>query len=344
MKKRILTVLCSMAIMLCGCGMPSLQSQNMKTDEAAMQIPQDLEEDVSKSTQNTEEENSKTVTQKEDDSSEKEPKISPDAGNLPHTESTVDKQEDRLSGNGKYRGLEFTATVVSVDTIHINIENKSSDGFSLGWVDGPTITYGTSEGEGYCVTNTAMILAGQSYEFNCYFEDVTGNPEYIKISNVIMLNQRGLPMQANSSGETIEISFGERTNSDKSDAATESLSQNDSQAQEETYSGETNYEGLSIAAKGDKNCIRVTYKNDTSGGYSLGWVQGATIVCTTTAGEYYTTSQTARILAGQGFEENYYFDDAEGTLVSIEIVGINVLSQSGLPVDFSGGGSAVVTF
>ena len=108
--------------------------------------------------------------------------------------------------------------------------------------------------------------------------------------------------------------------------------------------GETDYDGLSIKVDGDRTCIKLTFINDTPDSYALGWANGPTVTCVTTEGEYYTSAESVRLLAGQTYEANYYFDDAAGDLISVRISNINSLDNRGLPVDFSGGGTAEIVF
>jgi hypothetical protein len=247
------------------------------------------------------------------------------------------KDEQRtVEAKRKYRGLQFSAACISAEEVHITVENTASEGYSLGWVDGPVITCRTSDAEAYWAAEAVRIPAGETVDLVCYFEDLSGIPEMISISNVCMLNERGLPASGDMGGENVEISFKE----DDGSAAENSDQQEGSQK----FHGETSYGGLSIKADGDRTCIRITYSNETADGYCLGWVEGPTITCITTEGEYHTSAGPVKIPAGQTYETNYYFDDAAGDLISVRISHINSLDERGLPTDFSGGGTAEIVF
>lgn len=253
---------------------------------------------------------------------------------------TKEPQKDAqrtVEAKRKYRGLQFSAACISAEEVHITVKNTASEGYSLGWVDGPVITCRTADAEAYWAAEAVRIPAGKTVNLVCYFEGLSGIPDMISISNVCMLNERGLPASVDMGGETVEISF---TQDDGS--AGENSGQQEGSSRK--LHGETTYDGLSITADGDSTCIRVTFINDTPGGYSLGWVNGPTITCITTEGEYYTSAERVQLHSGQTFEANYYFDDAAGDLLSVRIANINSLDDRGLPVDFSGGGTAEIVF
>lgn len=255
-----------------------------------------------------------------------------DAAKTPQTDS-----QKTVEAKKTYRGLQFTADCKSAEEVHITINNTSSERYSLGWADGPIITCRTAEAEAYWTAEQVEINPGNTVEFVCYFKDVSGIPDTISISSVCMLNERGVPISSNIGGENVEISFMEDDHP----------SGENSGQQEETdrkLHGETTYDGLSIKAEGDRTCIKLTFINDTPGGYSLGWVNGPTITCVTTEGEYYFSDGRVQLLAGQTHEAKYYFDAAAGDLIAVRISNINSLNNNGLPVDFSGGGTAEIVF
>ena len=253
------------------------------------------------------------------------------------TKTPTAASQETVEAAKKYRGLQFTVSCKSADEVHITVKNTASEGYTLGWVNGPVITCRTAGAEAYWTAEPTRILPGNTVDFVCYFKDISGIPESISISNVCMLNDRGLPVSVNSAGETVEISF---TDDDGPDG------ESSGQQEENTRKlhGETDYDGLSIKADGDRTCIKLTFINDTPDSYALGWANGPTVTCVTTEGEYYTSAESVRLLAGQTYEANYYFDDAAGDLISVRISNINSLDNRGLPVDFSGGGTAEIVF
>lgn len=253
------------------------------------------------------------------------------------TKTPTAASQETVEAAKKYRGLQFTVSCKSADEVHITVKNTASEGYTLGWVNGPVITCRTAGAEAYWTAEPTRILPGNTVDFVCYFKDISGIPESISISNVCMLNDRGLPVSVNSAGETVEISF---TDDDGPDG--ESSGQQEENIRK--LHGETDYDGLSIKADGDRTCIKLTFINDTPDSYALGWANGPTVTCVTTEGEYYTSAESVRLLAGQTYEANYYFDDAAGDLISVRISNINSLDNRGLPVDFSGGGTAEIVF
>ena len=241
-----------------------------------------------------------------------------------------------IKGSAKYRGLEITASLKDPKEVELIFTDTSSEGYSLGWASGPTITCSTTEGEYYYGVNSVRIPAGHSETVKAYFDNAEGDIVSISVSNVNMLDSRGLP-EGFSGGDTVQIEFvdGEE-NADGNVQA--------QQTQEDTLlEGTGDYRGLEIkvSARGPQ-AVKVEYTNDTAGGYSLGWVDGVTVTCTTTEGEYYYASAMEIIGAGGSHTAKYYFDSAAGELQSVTISGINELGEGGLPTDFSGGGSVTI--
>ena len=255
-----------------------------------------------------------------------------------NTKNIQAESANRKKGTGKFRGLTFTASCEDAAAVRIQVENDSPDAYSFGWVEGSTLTCVTDEGEYYNTIPNCIVGAGGNTEFNCYFDNAQGEIQTIHISDMHMLNN-GLPESFTPS--TVDISFtGENSGTDGG----ESTSEEKNQAAAGSLQGTGNYQGLTIEATGDANRIRVKYTNTGADAYSLGWVNGPTITCVTDQGEYYFAAQSNRIQAGGSLEETYYFDDAAGTLQSLKIDGIQSLSSTGLPMDFSGGASVTITF
>ena len=231
-----------------------------------------------------------------------------------------------------YHGLTITASYRTADRVTIRVQNTSPDSYAFGWVSGPTITCTTATGVYYYTLGPDMVPAGAESSCECYFDGATGEVISISISDVIQLDSRGLP-EGFGSGATVTISFDESAQTAEASATEEVVLQ-----------GTGSYGSLAISVKGSAKRMTVTYTSTGAEGYSLGWVNGPTITCRTTKGEYYCTAPSSTILAGGSVSDNYYFDTAEGDLVSITISGINTLSERGLPSDFSGGGSVTIIF
>lgn len=186
-----------------------------------------------------------------------------------------------------------------------------------------------------------QISAGESVNLNAYFDGASGEIQSITIDNLYLLTSTGLP-EKTSGGDSVSILFGE-TNENEPDPQTDV--QNETDTTTNVKEGSTTYQGLEIKAfASSPQVIKVEYINNTANGFSLGWVNGPTITCTTTDGEFYFSPSMGQLSAGDSGSDNYYFDTATGDLLSVTISGINVLSQQGLPSDFSGGGSATIEF
>ena len=252
-----------------------------------------------------------------------------------------------IKGYAKYRGLEITASLKDPKEVELTFTDTSSEGYSLGWANGPTITCSTTEGEYYYSVDSIRITAGHSETAKAYFDNAEGDIVSISVSNVNMLDSRGLP-EGFSGGDTVRIEFadGEDMQEDGTEYVKEDGNGN-GQAQETRertlMEGTGDYRGLEIRVSAyDPQAVKVEYTNDTAGGYSLGWVNGVTVTCTTTEGEYYYASAMEKLDAGDSLTAKYYFDNADGELQSVTISGINELGNEGLPVDFSGGGSVTI--
>ena len=248
-----------------------------------------------------------------------------------------------IKGYAKYRGLEITASLKDPKEVELTFTDTSSEGYSLGWANGPTITCSTTEGEYYYSVDSIRITAGHSETVKAYFDNAEGNIVSVSVSNVNMLNSRGLPEDF-SGGDTVRIEFadGEDTQEDVQEDG--NGNEQTQKTQERTLiEGTGDYRGLEIRVSAyDPQAVKVEYTNDTAGGYSLGWVDGVTVTCTTTEGEYYYASAMEMLNAGDSLTAKYYFDNAAGELQSVTISGINELDARGLPVDFSGGGSVTI--
>ena len=239
----------------------------------------------------------------------------------------------QYTGVGKYRGLDISASCTDPSSISIKFENNSSDGYSLGWVDGPTITCITTDGEYYYKTTRATINAGDSYNLTAYFDNASGEIVSLYIDNVNALTSSGLPSDMNG-GDRVEIAFSSG-NENAKQPSEENIS-NESAAVIKTGSGSFQNLEISVTAS-DAQSVTVEYINNSSEGYSLGWVNGPTITCTTTEGEFYFAGTMAKIEAGKSLKENYYFDNATGDIISITISGFYSLGGTGLPDSFGGG-------
>ena len=323
MKKEIIVIMIMILIACIGCGKAETKAIPVETNS----VKNDHSDSVALSGERKEQTGDETA-----DTAEKEQDSSVNETKTPQTAS-----QETVEAKKKYAGLQFTAACKSAEEVHITVENTASEGYTLGWVNGPVVTCRIAGTEVYWTAEPTRILPGNTVDFICYFEDISGIPESISISNVCMLNDRGLPLSGNSAGETVEISFIE-------DAGPDGESSGQQEEHIQILHGETDYDGLSIKADGDRTCIKLTFINDTPGGYALGWVNGPTITCVTTEGEYYTSTGSVQVHAGQTYEANYYFDEAAGDLISVRISNINILDNRGLPVDFSGGGTAEIVF
>ena len=316
MKKEIIVITIMIFIACIGCGKVDTKAVSVETNSATT--------DHSDSVVLSGERKAKTGDEAAG-SAEDEQDSSADETKTPQAAS-----QETVEAEKKFRGLQFTVSCKSAEEVHITVKNTASEGYTLGWVDGSVITCRTAGAEAYWTAEPTKVLPGNTVDFVCYFKDISGIPESISISNVCMLNDRGLPVSGNNAGENVEISFTEDDGPDGENI--------------QKLHGETDYDGLSIKADGDRNCIKLTFINNTPGAYALGWVNGPTVTCVTTDGEYYTSGEIVHLQAGQTYDANYYFDDAAGDLISVRISNINILDDRGLPVDFSGGGTAEIIF
>ena len=111
--------------------------------------------------------------------------------------------------------------------------------------------------------NSVRIPAGHSETVKAYFDNAEGDIISISVSNVNMLDSRGLP-EGFSGGDTVQIEFGDgEENADGNVQA--------QQTQEDTLlEGTGDYRGLEIkvSARGPQ-AVKVEYTNDTAGGYYI---------------------------------------------------------------------------
>jgi len=254
---------------------------------------------------------------------------------LNNNEASVDTTlVPQYTGTGKYRGLDISATCKDPSSVNIHFENNSSDGYSLGWVDGSTVTCVTTNGEYYYKTTRATISAGDSYNLTAYFDNASGEIISVYIDNVNALTSSGLPSDMNG-GDRVEISFNNDSDNVNQQAMAGDTS-NETIAVKKAGTG--SFQNLEIyVTASNAQSVTVEYTNNSDEGYSLGWVNGPTITCTTTDGEFYFAGTMSKIEAGKSLKENYYFDTATGDIVSITISGFYNLGNSGLPDSFGGG-------
>lgn len=118
------------------------------------------------------------------------------------------KKPSGYEGTSKYQGLELIATATDASRVSIKFVNESDRGYSIGWVQGGTVTLQTTEGEFYyTIGNSLKVPAGGSCTETCYFDNATGDLISVSVNSVRKLSESGLPEDVSSSGVTITVEF-----------------------------------------------------------------------------------------------------------------------------------------